>query len=48
MLDRYVDGYREALACHERGLVEAEGRFEARSPRMAGGPPEKTKQVRPW
>lgn len=37
----YVDGYWEALAYHERGLVEAEERFKIRNPLIAkhGLPP---------
>jgi DMSO/TMAO reductase YedYZ molybdopterin-dependent catalytic subunit len=45
-----VDGYWEALAYHERGLVEAEERFKIRNPRIAEERrlPEKTKQIKPW
>jgi len=44
ILEGYVDGYWEALAYHERGLVEAEERFKVRNPEIAergelpGGP----------
>ena len=34
-LGDYVDGYWEALAYHERGLVEAEERFKVRNPEIA-------------
>jgi DMSO/TMAO reductase YedYZ molybdopterin-dependent catalytic subunit len=49
-LEEYVDGYWEALAYHERGLVEAEERFKVRNPRIAEERrlPEKTKQIKPW
>lgn len=33
--DEYIDGFWEALAYHERGLVEAEERFKIRNPRIA-------------
>jgi DMSO/TMAO reductase YedYZ molybdopterin-dependent catalytic subunit len=49
-LEEYIDGYWEALAYHERGLVEAEERFKIRNPRIAEERrlPEKTKQIKPW
>lgn len=49
-LDEYIDGYWEALAYHERGLVEAEERFKVRNPRIAEGRrlPEKARKIKPW
>ncbi|MEM4738048.1 MAG: molybdopterin-dependent oxidoreductase [Acidilobaceae archaeon] len=48
-LEEYVDGYWEALAYHERGLVEAEERFKIRNPRIAekGELPENSTLIKP-
>ncbi|MFN4045867.1 MAG: molybdopterin-dependent oxidoreductase, partial [Acidilobaceae archaeon] len=48
-LEDYVDGYWEALAYHERGLVEAQERFKVRNPEIAekGGLPGNPKQIKP-
>ncbi len=35
ILDKYMDGFWEALAYHERGYVEAEERFKIRNPSIA-------------
>lgn len=48
-LEDYLDGYWEALAYHERGLVEAEERFKVRNPTIAERRelPENPKPIKP-
>ncbi len=48
-LKEYIDGYWEALAYHERGLVDAQERFKVRNPEIAekGELPGNPKPIKP-
>ncbi|MDM7275688.1 MAG: molybdopterin-dependent oxidoreductase [Thermoprotei archaeon] len=48
-LKDYIDGYWEALAYHERGLVDAQERFKVRNPEIAdrGELPENPRPIKP-